>query len=175
MKLPKAFYTSRVTEALDSLATHIISAHDIAASLRPVLTSSLTLVAEEEPRPIIRSVTPTGVRLAASENSIQQTFTIKGRNLSNTSLTAFELFLESDPSEVLYGSTPTFDTATHQFTTAVLVTRGAQPGIYEVRVNDADGTPHLPGFNVELQIEEIWSSTGGAGRRSTQNHETSAR
>jgi hypothetical protein len=53
MKLPKAFFTSRVTEALGSLAVHVTSARNVAASLKPIKTAALDLEEEEEPRPII--------------------------------------------------------------------------------------------------------------------------
>jgi hypothetical protein len=145
MKLPKAFTTSRVTEALESLAMHIIAARDIAASLKPAKISKLELEEEEAPRPIIKSVTPPVVKIP----DLRAQFTIKGKNLLNR-FEAFDLFLESDPTVVLKGEKLQFALDGLQFTTYVVVGRGTRPGIYEVRVKDTDGNLHLPGFNVEV-------------------------
>src|SRR5690348_14622473 len=96
MNLPKAFFTSRVTEALASLAVHVTSARNIAASLKPIKTAALDLEDEEEPRPIITSIDPARIPDAdRSEGAVE--FEIRGKNFTGKSVTGFEVFFEDDP------------------------------------------------------------------------------
>src|SRR5882724_2260460 len=98
MNVPKAFYTRRVGEALGSLALHVTSARNIAASLRPIKTAGLNLTEEEEPRPIITSISPRKTHRSKTEKGqlSPTTFTIEGKNLTKDSVKGFQLFWEGD-------------------------------------------------------------------------------
>jgi hypothetical protein len=163
MNLPHAFFTSRVTEALASLALHVTSARNIAASLKPIKTAALDLEEEEEPRPIITSITPSRIPYVSYAGASD--FTIKGKNLTEASVDEFELFFEDDPSNVYPAVISLF--GVDGFRASVNLS-GAALGSYEVRIRDENGTPHLPGLTVEIETDESSGGTSnGPGKRLT--------
>jgi len=156
MNIPKAFYTRRVGEALESLALHVTSARNIAASLKPIKTAELDLVEEEEARPIITSIDPAKITDTDLDDGGDATFTISGKNLAEDSVKSFALFLEDDPSVVFKDDEPevvTEDGEEEVVTgfTATVDLGEAPHGFYEVRITDENDTPHLPGLIVEFE------------------------
>jgi hypothetical protein len=157
MNLPKAFFTSRVTEALASLAVHVTSARNIAASLKPIKTAALDLEDEEQPRPIITSINPARIP-DRSHGTVE--FKLKGKNFTQKSVTGFALFFEDDPKVIFTAKSVTPDqimvgrmTKTIGFKASVDLGE-APPGSYEVRVVDENEMRHLPGFTIEIEADE---------------------
>ena len=66
MKLPQAFHSRRVTEALSSLAVHVAAAYDIAASLDPARTLRPELRNDEDGRVVLHDVEPRHCRAGES-------------------------------------------------------------------------------------------------------------
>jgi Immunoglobulin domain len=159
MNVPDAFYTSRVTEALDSLAIHVTSARNIAASLKPIKTAKLELKREERPRAIINSIDPARTHRSKFDEGSgvvePTTFTIRGKNLTKDSVTGFELFLEDDPSFSFSAVDvePNDEKKVTEFTGSVDLST-APLGSYELRITDQNDTPHLPGLIVEVEADE---------------------
>jgi len=177
MNIPKAFYTRRVTEALASLALHVRSAHDIAASLSPIKTPVLNLQPEEQAEPIIFSIDPPKIDINLVQQGKHHTFdfNVSGNNLGlfiNNIKTpyfkTFELFSEETAQTVSTSSIiPTvFNNITKDwitnftarfsknqngdsFTELLNLTKN-YPGCYKVKLIDQYGTPHLPGFFIEI-------------------------
>jgi hypothetical protein len=168
MNLPDAFYTSRVTEALDSLAIHVTSARNIAASLKPIKTAGLNLTEEEEARPIITSISP---RTTDPLGTVE--FKMKGKNLTADSITGFELFLEDDPNISFPESSPADVEPIYENNIVTgfkgsLDLRGANSGSYEVRITDENSTPHLPGLIVEVEADESAERTSKTSPKITK-------
>jgi hypothetical protein len=155
MNVPKAFFTRRVGEAIESLALHVTSARNIAASLKPIKTAPLGLEEEEEPRPIITSIDPAKITDTDLDDGYA-TFTISGKNLAEDSVKSFALFLEDNPSVVFKDNEPevvTEDGEEEVVTgfTATVNLGEAPHGFYEVRITDENDTPHLPGLIVGFE------------------------
>jgi hypothetical protein len=160
MNVPKAFYTRRVGEALESLALHVTSARNIAASLKPIKTAELDLVEEEAPRAVLNSITPSRIDPSkVPEDGVK--FTISGKNLTEDKVKGFELFLEEDPS-VSFPDNPATVTQVNdrELTTDPVDLSEAPSGLYEVRITDENDTPHLPGFIVEVEADGAEPTSG---------------
>jgi hypothetical protein len=172
MKLPRAFSHKRVNEALASLAIHVTSAREIAASLRPIKTAALDLQAEEKPRPIITSIEPT-----TNEAASGRVFTIRGKNFAYNSVQSFELFLEDDPSFSFPAVLPLVPIQEGSITTgfkACVNLAGAPSGSYEVRIKDENDTPHLPGFTVGITPKSSTSDSSSSSSSSSSSPSSSS-
>ncbi|MEY3275231.1 MAG: hypothetical protein RL153_496, partial [Verrucomicrobiota bacterium] len=85
MKLPQAFHSRRVTEALSSLAVHVAAAYDIAASLDPARTLRPELKNDEDGRVVLNDIESRHCRAG-------ETITLVGANLARID----EVWLETD-------------------------------------------------------------------------------
>jgi hypothetical protein len=83
---------------------------------------------------------------------IPTTFTIEGKNLTADSVKGFQLFWEGDASTFFSATSvrPKDDPITG-FTGDVELST-APFGFYELRITD--GTPHLPGFVIEIEADD---------------------
>jgi|SRR6516165_696982 len=148
MNVPKAFYTGRVTEALDSLAKHVTAAFYVANDIDPIRPAKLVLE-DEESRLIIKSIK------IEKQDANGLSFMVTGKNLSKKTIQGFELFLEDDPGIVLKVDISHLDLNPLSQFKATFVGRIARSGSYEVRITDGDGISQLPGFSFTLKASKV--------------------